>query len=1192
MFQHEIRKRVVTLGLFMALVAACAGAFAIWMGYEIYLGEKRSRLEEIVQTRAHILDTLLKEHVEAGDVSSVEMALAAFRELHAQLHGFGDSGEITVARMEGERMLYVVRHQHGAGADGSALPAMTVDVSASRGTTTGLPMQHALAGEIGTLIGPDYRGTSVLAAYHPTRMGTFGVVVKVDMRELRAPFLRAGGWLVGGFLVVVLTGWAIFMRSSALILQRISDFATILKSVGDAVMATDHEGRVTFMNAVAEELTEWTLEEARGRSISDVFKIINAITRQSVLDPVAHVFATGKIVGLANHTVLIGKTGTERHIADSGAPVRDTYGNIRGVVLVFRDVSEDYRLREALQTSEERLHLAMDATSDGIWDWNPATGEIYLTPHAEEMLGYAPGEFVPHIHSIESLIYPDDQPRVLRCMEEHLEGQTATFTAEYRIWTRHTVDPDPSHTEPHTGQPVRKLIWVLGRGKVVARDAQGRPVRMVGTYTDITSLKQTESELRRRNRALRAIRAASEALVHAIDEQDFMQELCCLIVQKAQYHLAWIGLAQFDAGRSVKVVAQCGDRTHYLDGLHISWEDGPLGRGPTGTAIRTMHDAISNGIAPDGVGIRTGTPLVVRDVQTDENFAPWRQRAMEMGYRSSIALPFAVDAVTFGTLNVYASEAHAFDEGEVDLLLNLVHDLAFGVKSLRDQMDNRRLRLAVEQTDDMILVSDSTGTVQYVNRAFSMVTGYTPAEAVGRSSEELLRSDETPQATINGMWQTLALGQTWYGRFVNRKKDGTLFHVEANISPVWGPEGSIRHYVAVYRDVTRQEQVERQLRQAQKMDAIGTLSGGIAHDFNNILSVILGYTELVMRRMPTDHPSRQDLQSVFQAGIRARDLVKQLLTFSRRTDGVPKPTQVAPIVREALRFMRSTVPATVTIRSEVPDLDVYVMGDATRIHQVLMNLCTNAALAMEGQSDGVLTVSLSRQALTHSVASGMGIAEGDYVVIAVEDTGTGMPMEVQQQIFDPFFTTRGVGKGTGLGLAVVHGIVTEAKGYIHVESTLGVGSRLTVFWPLVAMGDADATVAMDVPMAPRPFHILFIDDEVAIARLAGQQLLELGYRVTVFTDPHAAWKAFIAAPQDFDAVLSDQTMPGMTGTELFERMRSLRPDIPVVLCSGRQAVGSLDEVRAMGLRATLQKPLLVEDLARTLFDVFAGPGAG
>ncbi len=379
----------------------------------------------------------------------------------------------------------------------------------------------------------------------------------------------------------------------------------------------------------------------------------------------------------------------------------------------------------------------------------------------------------------------------------------------------------------------------------------------------------------------------------------------------------------------------------------------------------------------------------------------------------------------------------------------------------------------------------------------------------------------------------------------------------------------------------RNAQLQEQLRQTQKLEALGTLAGGIAHDFNNILSAIVAFTQIAQLDNP-DHVELQDqLAEVLRASSRAANLVQQILSFSRRQPQQRKVCSLAPVFHEALQLMRSTLPATIQIREDVaPDLP-QVLADPTQIHQVLMNLCTNASHAMQGR--GELRLELARYRLaTEAVSPHVELRPGTYLRLTVTDNGAGMDEPVLSRIFEPFFTTKGLGEGTGLGLAVAHGIIKEHEGIITVTSQLGRGSTFTVYLPAVAAAESPIDDALaDIPRG-RGEHVLFVDDESALCTAAKHLLSRLGYRPHVFQDSEAAWLAFEAEPQTFDVLITDLTMPVRTGLELADDVLRLRPELPVILASGYSATLTKERLKQHRIRELLVKPLDYRTLANAL----------
>ncbi|MDL1981894.1 MAG: ATP-binding protein [Deltaproteobacteria bacterium] len=407
-------------------------------------------------------------------------------------------------------------------------------------------------------------------------------------------------------------------------------------------------------------------------------------------------------------------------------------------------------------------------------------------------------------------------------------------------------------------------------------------------------------------------------------------------------------------------------------------------------------------------------------------------------------------------------------------------------------------------------------------------------------------------------------------------------------TPKLDDNGNVEYLICTAHDITKRKRAEKEkkklearLRQAEKMQAIGTLAGGIAHDFNNILGVIMGYTELTLLDVPEGTKMYSNLDQVLKASERARDLVKQILAFSRQSEQEREPVQLGSIVKEALKMLRRSLPTTIDIRQNIEKESGTVLADAIQIHQVLMNLCTNAAHAM-GDTGGVLNVGLSDVDLDIDAAANFpGLKPGPYVRLTVSDTGHGIDGSILERIFDPFFTTKDKGKGTGMGLAVVHGIVKSYSGAITVYSEPEQGTTFHVYFPRSERLIGSCTWNGG-PLPEGKEEILFVDDEKQLVNMGKQMLERLGYHVTPCTSSVEAIEAFRAQPQKFDLVITDQTMPNMTGLELAKKLMEVRLDIPVILCTGFSEVILKEKNKAVNIRKILMKPIVAHDLAVTI----------
>ncbi len=495
--------------------------------------------------------------------------------------------------------------------------------------------------------------------------------------------------------------------------------------------------------------------------------------------------------------------------------------------------------------------------------------------------------------------------------------------------------------------------------------------------------------------------------------------------------------------------------------------------------------------------------------------------------------------------------------------------------------DQIRLSTAIEQASETVVITDPAAKIQFVNPAFEHITGYSREEAIGQNPR-ILQSGKHDRAFYKEMWSVLLQGKPWHGHLINKKKDETYYEEEVTISPVTTSGGKIINYVAVKRDVTNEISLEKQLRQAMKLEAIGTLAGGIAHDFNNILSAILGYGELAQRQLPENHLVAKHLEQILKAGNRAADLTKQILTFSRQDEGELKVVAVQPLVREVLKLLRSSLPTTIDIKQDLSAPDVLILADPTQIHQVLMNLCTNAKFAM-GDDGGTLSVSLDQLVVSSSSAISLhpDIRHGNYLDLEVRDTGCGMDDLVLENIFDPFFTTREQGQGTGLGLSVVYGIVKKHHGEITVSSEPDKGTSFHVYLPVITEEGEPEGLKNDVVPGGNE-RILIVDDDSDIAEIIAKLLIPLGYQATIFTSSIEALKQFKATPEAFDLIITDMTMPHMTGKKLATELMAIRPEFPVILCTGYSESVDKTEAKSLGIRELLMKPFVKNELEKAI----------
>ncbi|MBF0525808.1 MAG: PAS domain S-box protein [Deltaproteobacteria bacterium] len=527
-------------------------------------------------------------------------------------------------------------------------------------------------------------------------------------------------------------------------------------------------------------------------------------------------------------------------------------------------------------------------------------------------------------------------------------------------------------------------------------------------------------------------------------------------------------------------------------------------------------------------------------------------------------------------------------DGE-DCLITVVTDISElkrTEESLRESEEENRL--IVENASDGIFVFQA-GVIKFVNPRGIDITGYSPGELNQKPFFDLVHSDDLP--LVRSIFLEPKTKEAAGNRYPIRLLHQSGHPVWAEITAVpitWEARPAVLSFL---RDINAQKQLEMeqeklegQLRQAQKIQAIGTLAGGIAHDFNNILAAIIGYSEMALNEAVDTSRSHRWLTRVMEASHRAKELVNQILMFSRQDEKKRRSVEIATVVKEALKLVRASIPSTIEIKLDISSDTGFILADPTQIHQVIMNLATNAAHAMDADG-GILSVEISDLIMEEGkMSQGLSLKPGHYVELSIGDTGSGMTQEVRDRIFEPFFTTKDQGEGTGMGLSVVHGIVKSHDGGIDVFSEPGKGSTFHLYFPKMAGSRPEETpVTGQIPTGHEP--ILFIDDESMVADMAKDLLENLGYLVTAMTDPIEALEIFCAKPGRFDLIITDQTMPKLVGIELAKRVFAFRPEIPVILCIGFDEPQLVEKAKLAGICQIIVKPFSKRELAELIRQV-------
>ncbi len=521
------------------------------------------------------------------------------------------------------------------------------------------------------------------------------------------------------------------------------------------------------------------------------------------------------------------------------------------------------------------------------------------------------------------------------------------------------------------------------------------------------------------------------------------------------------------------------------------------------------------------------------------------------------------------------------------ILLGMV--IFFLVKSVNARKDAERslkerenqLKTLLETIPDLVWLKDVEGIYLTCNLNFERLFGAKQADIVGKTDYDFVDKKLADFFRRNDMIAIAAGGTCRNEEEVVYAADGSEALLETLKTPMFNSKGEIVGVLGVGRDITDRKKMEVKLQQSQKMEAIGTLAGGIAHDFNNILTAIIGFSEFAYEEANSERTVRECLREVLGASDRAKDLVEQILAFSRQGNSERVSLDMKRVIEKAISFLRPSLPTTITIATDTGSQIGPILGDATQLHQILVNLSTNAFHAME-EAGGTLKISLyeihlHQDELPHT----WEVEAGDFVRLSVVDTGIGIGKELKERIFDPYFTTKEPGKGTGMGLSIIHGIVKNMKGFVTVQSEVGIGTTVEVFFPVKEPVDlVEHTFNGNLPLGQE--RILFVDDEKMLADLAGRMLKKLGYQVTVCTDSVEALRIFKEKPDEFDLVITDQTMPIMDGARLSIEMMQIRPNVPIVLCTGYSSVMSEKRAKDLGAKELVLKPLRTKEVAQII----------
>lgn len=823
------------------------------------------------------------------------------------------------------------------------------------------------------------------------------------------------------------------------------------------------------------------------------------------------------------------------------------------VKLVQRLDRAERRISAALLSSESGFETLTRISPVGIFQTDANGSALFANHRCHEILGIDETRMLGA--GWVQALHPDDRDRVLTEWQASV-AVGLPFKAEYRFQR-----PDGS------------VVWVLGQAEAQHSDG-GEIIGYFGTLTDITKNKENEKTLQRTNRALAVVSQCNEALVRITDESDLLSAICRIVVETGRYRMAWVGFAENDEDKSVRPAAMWGYDYGYLASIRLSWSESKR-----------------SGQGPAGIAIRSGRPYVVRDVVSDPIFVGFRNAALSRGYHSLIIMPLTNRSQVFGLMAIYSPDTHAFDDEEVGLLTTLADNLAYGITAIRTRAERAgaeeatresegRFRATFEQAAVGMSHVSLEGRYLRVNQKLCDITGYSRDELLQKTYRDLTHPDDVAyddghvRRLLRGELKALSLEK----RYI--RKDGSIIWVNRTISLVRDEAGNSKYMIAVSQDITESKQIESQLRQAQKMEAVGQLTGGVAHDFNNLLTVVIGNLELLKERLTTEPKLRELAERATDAANRGAALTQRLLAFSRKQVLQPEFTDINHLVEGLHELIRRSLGESFHIEARLARDVGGTMVDPIQLESALLNLAVNARDAMPRGGTLIIETRRVRISVPGTAADGE-VAPGEYLLLSVTDTGIGMPPEVRERVFEPFFTTKEVGKGSGLGLSMVYGFVKQTGGHVTITSELGKGTAVQIYLPCIGGNEMPRTDdhLHYVGGQPHGETILVIEDDLDVRELTVTMLRELGYKVLESTSAEDAL-ALLESATPVDLVLTDVVLSSnLTGSDLVREAARRRPGIKVVFMSGYSEQIKEGSAPSNANIRVLQKPFRKTDLA-------------
>jgi len=805
----------------------------------------------------------------------------------------------------------------------------------------------------------------------------------------------------------------------------------------------------------------------------------------------------------------------------------ELYAQLVGLQISRREIENQY------QKSNENLNLVLEATENGYWDRNFVKDTIYFNDKYFTMLGYGPNE-LPHSTSIwKELMHPDDRELIAPKISEQIKLGNS-YEMNFRLKCKDG-----------------RWKWIMGKGKGFMFDKKGQPQRAVGIHLDIDIIKKTEEKLIASENHFKALFEYSPTPMW---EEDFS------VVKKYIDDLKEKGISDIDRyfTENPMEVKKCFQMIKVLD-----LNNAAVKLHNTHSKEELLENYLK--FIPD-----SALPKIAKELVAIANHKSYCNFDMKSS---------TIDGHTI-YLQIFWKVVPGYEPDYSKVFVSTVEITDRVLNMIKIKENEERLKSINDAIPDMIFELDSKGYFTFYNSSIGDKSYYTK-NFVGRKVENVLPPELTA-ITLIKIKQTLSENKIQSYEYSLEIKGEEQFF-EARMVP----KGD-NHVLAVVRNITERKKLESEKKhledqrtRSQNLETIGTLAGGIAHDFNNMLTPIMGYSDMIKSEMNENHPHYDSMNEIYMASQRAKELVVQMLSFSKEVEQDKAPIIVSSVLKEAVKLARASIPESIDVKIQIYDEKCRILGDAIKIHQIIMNLVTNAFHAME---DGKGTLTICQKRITideNEYLKHMDIPSGDYLKLIVKDTGHGMDKNTLERIFEPFFTTKEQGKGTGMGLSVVHGIVKSHNGAIHVDSELGIGTEFTICFPIVEFTDEEEK-HNHIPLQHGTENIMVVDDREYITKMLQNMLSDFGYNIFTFNNSVEAWESYKHQPQQFDLVITDRNMPEMTGLELAKNIKNYKYQVPVLLITGQGHNLSKEMLTNFGITKLINKPIKLQDMVTSI----------